>query len=48
MTLPHGFYDWMLLISCIAVVYFSFRGICAVLYDFCGWFLEKFPPTVNF
>ncbi len=48
MTLPHGFYDWMRLCSCIAFTYFSFRGICAVLYDLCGWFLKKWPPTVEF
>jgi hypothetical protein len=46
--MPHGANDWMFLFSCIAGVYLCFRGVCAVLYDLCGWFLEKMPPKVDF
>jgi hypothetical protein len=46
--IPHGPYQWTLLFSCIAGTYLCFRGICAVLYDICGWILERMPPKVDF
>jgi len=46
--MPHGLYDWIVLCSCIAFTYLCFRGMCAVLYDLCGWVLENLSPKVDF
>jgi hypothetical protein len=36
----------LLFLVCVIFVYIVFRGSCAILYDGCGWVLQRFNPDV--